>query len=135
VSRRTCSSSTASRRTKRRGRKALDLRSQNQQTLHSERKSTERSDLDDFVACYHAENRHERTESERFKCFAYEDLIKRDKVNLDIFWLKDESLEDSANLPAPDIIAAEIVEDLEAALEQFAEIAADLGSEARAPEK
>jgi type I restriction enzyme M protein len=88
-----------------------------------------RSDLDDFVACYHAENRHERAESERFKCFSYDDLIKRDKVNLDIFWLKDESLEDSANLPAPDIIAAEIVEDLEAALEQFAEIAADLGSE------
>jgi type I restriction enzyme M protein len=85
-----------------------------------------RSDLDDFVACYHAENRHERSESERFKCFGYDDLIKRDKVNLDIFWLKDESLEDSANLPAPEIIAAEIVEDLEAALAQFAEIAADL---------
>ncbi len=51
---------------------------------------------------------------------------KRDKVNLDIFWLKDESLEDSANLPDPDIIAAEIVEDLEAALSQFATIAEDL---------
>jgi type I restriction enzyme M protein len=85
-----------------------------------------RSDLADFVACYHPENRHERTESERFKCFPYDDLIKRDKVNLDIFWLKDESLEDSANLPPPDIIAAEIVEDLEAALAQFAEITGDL---------
>jgi type I restriction enzyme M protein len=94
-----------------------------------------RSDLDDFVACYHPENRHERTESERFKCFAYEDLIKRDKVNLDIFWLKDESLEDSANLPAPDIIAAEIVEDLEAALEQFAEIATDLTGQVEPSEK
>ena len=51
---------------------------------------------------------------------------RRDKVNLDIFWLKDESLEDSANLPDPDVIAAEIVEDLEAALEQFAAIAEDL---------
>jgi type I restriction enzyme M protein len=71
-------------------------------------------------------NRYQRKETERFKCFAYDDLIKRDKVNLDIFWLKDESLEDSANLPAPDIIAAEIMEDLEAALEQFAEIASDL---------
>jgi hypothetical protein len=71
-------------------------------------------------------NRFRRKETERFKSFAYEDLIKRDKVNLDIFWLKDESLEDSANLPPPDVIAAEIVEDLEAALEQFAEIAADL---------
>ena len=49
-----------------------------------------------------------------------------DKLNLDIFWLKDESLEDSANLPAPDVIAQEIVEDLEAALSQFAQIAADL---------
>jgi len=87
-----------------------------------------RSDLDDFVACYHAENRHQRKETERFKCFAYDDLVKRDKVNLDIFWLKDESLEDSANLPAPDLVAAEIVEDLESALEQFAEIAEDLGS-------
>ena len=45
---------------------------------------------------------------------------------LDIFWLKDEGLEDSANLPDPDIIAAEIVEDLEAALEQFSAIAQDL---------
>ena len=53
-------------------------------------------------------------------------LIKRDKVNLDIFWLKDEALEESANLPAPEVIAADIVEDLQAALAQFAEIAADL---------
>ncbi|HEX7516303.1 MAG TPA: class I SAM-dependent DNA methyltransferase [Chthoniobacterales bacterium] len=71
-------------------------------------------------------NRHERKESERFKCFTYEELTKRDKVNLDIFWLKDEALEDSANLPAPEIIAADIVEDLQAALAQFAEIANDL---------
>jgi type I restriction enzyme M protein len=85
-----------------------------------------RSDLDDFVVCYHPENRHERIESERFKCFTYDELVKRDKVNLDIFWLKGESLEDSANLPPPDIIAAEIVEDLEAALAQFAEITGDL---------
>jgi len=47
-------------------------------------------------------------------------------ANLDIFWLKDESLEDSANLPDPDIIVAESVEDLEAALQQFAAIANDL---------
>jgi type I restriction enzyme M protein len=85
-----------------------------------------RSDLDDFVACYNSKNRHDRKESERFKSFAYEDLLKRGKLNLDIFWLKDESLEDSANLPPPDVIAQEIVEDLEAALSQFAEIANDL---------
>jgi type I restriction enzyme M protein len=94
-----------------------------------------RSDLDEFVTCYHAANRHQRTKSERFKCFTYEDLIKRDKVNLDIFWLKDESLEDSANLPAPDVIAAEIMEDLQAALEQFSEIAGDLSAEESEPGK
>ena len=85
-----------------------------------------RADLDDFVACYNPKNRHERKESERFKAFTYDELIKRDKLNLDIFWLKDEALEDSANLPAPDIIAREIADDLEAALEQFREIAEDL---------
>ena len=52
--------------------------------------------------------------------------MKRDKVNLDIFWLKDDALEDSANLPAPHVIAEEITTDLEVALEQFAEIADDL---------
>ena len=85
-----------------------------------------RSDLDDFVACYNPKNRHDRKESERFKSFTYEELTKRDKVNLDIFWLKDDALEESANLPAPEIIAQDITADLEAALEQFATIAEDL---------
>ncbi len=94
-----------------------------------------RSDLDDFVACYFGgaggdasapRNRHDRRESERFKSFTYEELTKRGKVNLDIFWLKDDALEESANLPAPEIIAANITADLEAALEQFATIAEDL---------
>ena len=56
----------------------------------------------------------------------YDELVARDKASLDIFWLKDDSLEDSDNLPAPAIIAAEIVEDLRAALEQFEAIAEDL---------
>ncbi|MBI4556715.1 MAG: SAM-dependent DNA methyltransferase [Candidatus Hydrogenedentes bacterium] len=85
-----------------------------------------RADLDDFVACFNPANRHLRKETDRFKSFAYDDLTKRDKANLDIFWLKDESLEDSANLPAPDVIAQEIAEDLQAALDQFETIAADL---------
>jgi type I restriction enzyme M protein len=85
-----------------------------------------RADLDDFVKCYNPENRHQRKETERSKAFTYDELIKRDKASLDIFWLKDESLEDSANLPDPDVIAAEIVEDLQAALDEFALIAADL---------
>ena len=61
--------------------------------------------------------------------FSYEDLMKRDKANLDIFWLRDESMEDTANLPPPDIIADEILEDLRAALEQMEEVAADLSPE------
>ena len=85
-----------------------------------------RESLEDFVACYHAKNRHDRQESERFKSFDYADLIKRDKINLDIFWLKDDALEESANLPAPGVIALDIMEDLQAALEQFATIAEDL---------
>ncbi len=91
-------------------------------------RTLKRSDLGEFVQCFHTENRHERTESERFKGFIYDDLLKRDKVNLDIFWLRDESLEDSANLPDPGVLALEIAEELEAALEQFAAIAEDLKS-------
>jgi type I restriction enzyme M protein len=60
------------------------------------------------------------------KCFSYEDLAKRDKANLDIFWLRDDSLEDSANLPDPEVIAVEIAEDLKAALDRFASISVDL---------
>jgi len=78
------------------------------------------------VSCYSPKNRHKRTESERFKSFTYDVLLKRDKVDLDIFWLKNEALEDSANLPTPEIIATDIAADLEAALEQFATIAEDL---------
>lgn len=63
--------------------------------------------------------------SERFKCFSYENLLKRGKVNLDIIWLKDDALEESANLPAPGIIAQHITEDVETAMEQFATIAED----------
>jgi type I restriction enzyme M protein len=92
-----------------------------------------RADLDEFVKCFNPKNRHERkaTWSDknpdgRWRSFSYDELLKRDKVNLDIFWLKDEALEESANLPAPEIIAQEITDDLEAALEQFATIAEDL---------
>ena len=81
---------------------------------------------DEFVGCYHPENRHQRmpTWSEadptgRWRAFIYDELVARDKANLDFFWLRDESLEDSANLPAPDVLAQEIIDDLEAALEQI----------------
>jgi type I restriction enzyme M protein len=97
-----------------------------------------RSDLDEFVKCYNAENRYNRkpTWSEknpqgRWRAFDYEEIVNRDKASLDIFWLKDESLEDSENLPEPDTLAREIVEDLQAALVQFQTIAEDLGEENR----
>jgi type I restriction enzyme M protein len=83
-------------------------------------------DLQDFIRCYNPQNRHERKESERFHVFTYEELMQRDKVNLDIFWLKDESLEDSANLPDPDVLAHEIAENLESALDQFTTISQSL---------
>ena len=85
-----------------------------------------RDHLGDFVSCYRADDRTQREESERFHRITYEEVIQRDKANLDIFWLRDESLEDSENLPPPDVIAEEIMEDLRAALEQLEEIAGDL---------
>ena len=84
------------------------------------------SDLEDFVQCYAAGNRNKREPTERFKRFAVEDLLKRDKLNLDIFWLKDESLDDVDSLPPPAEIAAEIVENLQAALEAFQSVAEEL---------
>ena len=93
-------------------------------------------DMIDFVTCYATGNRFQRQATwspdnpdGRWRMFTYDELMARDKLSLDIFWLKDESLEDNANLPSPEVIAAEIMEDLRAALEQFAEIAGDLGIE------
>ncbi|MGW9302406.1 N-6 DNA methylase [Streptomyces cyaneofuscatus] len=80
-----------------------------------------RGALDDFVQS--AKPGQPREESERFKSFTYDQLIARAKVNLDITWLRDESLEDLDHLPAPDVIAREIVEDLTAALEEFTAVA------------
>ncbi|MGO1316605.1 MAG: N-6 DNA methylase [Cellulomonadaceae bacterium] len=86
-----------------------------------------RQHLDDFVACYApGRARDERVETERFRSFTYDELIARDKVNLDITWLRDKSLEDLDSLPAPELIAREIVEDLSAALAEFAAVAAAL---------
>ena len=86
-------------------------------------------DLEDFIRCYNPEKRFERQETERFKAFTYDELMKRDKLSLDIFWLKDESLEDSENLPDPNVLAKEISENLETALEQFSSIYEDLEKE------
>jgi len=83
-------------------------------------------DLQDFIASYNAGNLLKRKETERFHAFPYDKLMERDKVNLDIFWLRDESLEDSDNLPDPDVIAQEIAGNLEDALEQFSGIVSSL---------
>ena len=121
-----------------------DLRTNQHFTLKTN--PLKREDLDEFVKCYNGingrtdersgGNRHERkaTWSDkkpdgRWRAYEYDELVARDKASLDIFWLKDESLEASDNLPDPDVIAQEIVDDLEAALEQFRLIANDLGGE------
>jgi type I restriction enzyme M protein len=118
-----------------------DLRTNQHFTLKTN--PLKREDLDEFVKCYNGlndradkrsgGNRHERkpTWSEkkpdgRWRSYDYDELIARDKASLDIFWLKDEFLEASDNLPDPDVIAQEIVDDLESALEQLRLIASDL---------
>lgn len=87
------------------------------------------SDLEDFMACYNPADRSKRVETERFRRFTYDDIVSRDKANLDIIWLRDETLDDGSDLPAPAVLAAEIVDDLEAALALFSELAASLPSE------
>jgi type I restriction enzyme M protein len=93
-------------------------------------KPLKRSDLDDFVAAYATGTRDARQDTERFKRWTYEELADRPGFNLDVWaGVKDESLEDAADLPAPEVIAEEIVENLTAALEQFEAVAADLRGE------
>ena len=104
-----------------------DLRTNQRFTLRE--RPLKRADLDDFVRAYGQKHRrHERTESERFRRFSYEELAKRDKLNLDIFWPKDASATDPDSLPPPDEIAAEIVASLELALEKFRSVAVKLGA-------
>src|SRR5262249_23672569 len=108
-----------------------DLRTNLHFTLKN--KPLRRPDLDEFVECFNPENRHRRRQTwgeknpeGRWRCFTYEELAKRDKLKLDIFWLKDKSLEDAENLPDPDELAEEIADDLETALQQFRAIATEL---------
>lgn len=93
----------------------------------------QRADLDEFVACFKPGERQKRraTWSDknadgRWRAYDYGELIKRDKVNLDLFWLKDKSLEDSDDLPEPDVLAQEIVDDLQTALDLFSTVAEKL---------
>ena len=100
-----------------------DLRTNQNFTLRTNPLSTVH--LRDFVACYHAGSRHQRQESERFRPFRYEDLLKRDKLSLDLFWLRDKSLEDANELPPPDALIASIIEDLQGVIEQLSTITED----------
>jgi type I restriction enzyme M protein len=101
-----------------------DLRTNKHFTLKT--RTLKRDDLQDFIDCYNPGNRHERKESERFKYFDYKTLVARDKASLDIFWLKDDSLDNLDDLPPPDVLALEIVDHLEAALAAFRDVAAAL---------
>jgi type I restriction enzyme M protein len=102
-----------------------DLRTNQRFTL-KERPMTS-ADLRDFVACFRSGRRFERQETDRFKKFPLATLLARDKLNLDIFWLKDDALDDPDLLPPPAEAAAEIVESLETALERFRSVAKALG--------
>ena len=89
--------------------------------------------LDDFVKCYNPTNRYERKETwseqnpeGRWRKFLYDEIAKRDKQSLDIFWLKDKSLTDLDNLPKPEILASEIIENLQSALDSFEELKSKL---------
>jgi type I restriction enzyme M protein len=94
------------------------------------------SDLEDFIKCYNPDSRLSRKETwseespeGRFRKFGYDEIVARDKTNLDIFWLKDKSLADLDNLPDPDILANEIIENMEASLASFKEIMITINGE------
>ncbi len=101
-----------------------DLRTNRHFTLKTRPLKLE--DLQDFIHCYRPENRHERVANERFKYFSHEELLARDKASLDIFWLKDDSLDNLDDLPPPDVLQQEIIEHLEAALVSFRDVAVGL---------
>lgn len=93
------------------------------------------ADLEDFIRCYHPENRHQRSETwseenpdGRWRKFSAQEILDRDKASLDIFWIKDQSLADLDNLPAPDELAADIIENLQSALDGFQELMQQLNT-------
>lgn len=97
-----------------------------------------RADLDGFVACYRPGQRQQRkatwgdkSPEGRWRAYGYEEILTRDKLSLDLFWLRDESLEDSANLPDPHVLAEEMAGDLRDALEQIEGVLADLRARVR----
>lgn len=108
-----------------------DLRTNKHFTLKKNPMSD--ADLEDFITCYNPENRYQRKETwsgenpeGRWRKFTYDNILKRDKTSLDIFWLKDKSLADLDNLPSPDELADDIIENLQSALDCFQELKAML---------
>ena len=98
------------------------------------RKPLRLDDLSDFIKCYNASNRHKRkatwhaskSPDGRWRKYSYEELVARDKTSLDLFWLKDKSLADLDNLPEPEILAEEIIDNIEAGLASFRAVSATL---------
>ncbi|GKS86099.1 SAM-dependent DNA methyltransferase [Acidovorax sp. SUPP1855] len=103
-----------------------DLRTNKHFTLKT--RQLKLDDLRDFVTCYNPADRHVRNVTDRFKFFSYDELMARDKASLDVFWLKDDSLDNLDELPSPDVLQQEIIEHLEAALAAFRDVAASLPS-------
>ncbi|HJK64848.1 MAG TPA: N-6 DNA methylase, partial [Methanocorpusculum sp.] len=104
-----------------------DLRTNTHFTLKKNPMKDE--DLQDFIYCYHPENRHERRETwseqnpdGRWRKFSIDEIFARDGTSLDIFWIKDTALADLDNLPDPDLLAEDIVENLQNAIDTFTEI-------------
>ena len=89
------------------------------------------ADLEDFIRCYHPENRRERVETwspenpdGRFRRYDVQEILDRDKTSLDLFWIKDKSLADLDSLPEPEVLAADIIDNLQSALGSFQELEA-----------
>ena len=108
-----------------------DLRTNRHFTLKTKRMT--RADLDEFVECYRPTDRNNREATwsgerpdGRWRPYTYDEILARDKVSLDLFWLRDESREDSASLPEPHLLAQEIADDLRAALAQIEDVLGDL---------
>ena len=93
-------------------------------------------DMANFVRCYNQQNRHKRKATwdeakhleGRWRRFAYDELISRDKISLDVFWLHDKILTDADNLPEPYELAEKNIENLDTSLKSFRQMLAGLGS-------
>ncbi len=102
-----------------------DLRTNQRFTLKE--RPLRHADMADFIARARLADRHKREESERFKRYTYAELAARDRLDLNLSWLREEGATDPATLPPPAEIAANIADELETALARFRAVAARLG--------